>query len=153
MSSALQGLDNLSGMSTRVARSMGVAAGQVVRDQAKARVSVKSGKLKVAIYLAYRDTISTDTRIVYSVTWNAKKAPHGHLVEFGHWRINELLRGEDGLWRATTTRLPQPVWVPAEPFLRPAYDASLARMGQVAMERGRARLAELLAGGGGDDEL
>ena len=30
--------------------------------------------------------ISRKLRPGYSVSWTAKKAPHGHLLEFGHWQ-------------------------------------------------------------------
>lgn len=152
LSGALAGLDRLGAAVTSVSRSMGVAAGSVVRDEAKALAPVKSGKLKAAIYLAYRDAQSTESKVVYSVSWNGRKAPHGHLVEFGHWRVNELVQGEDGLWRASRDRLPEPKWTPPHPFLRPAFEGTRNRLMQVATKRGRERLQELLAGGGGADD-
>ncbi|HYG07656.1 MAG TPA: HK97-gp10 family putative phage morphogenesis protein [Stenotrophomonas sp.] len=151
LSGALAGLDSLAEMTNSVARSMGVAAGQAVRDEAKARAPVDDGTLRDAIYLAYRDGDSTQARVVYQVSWNSKKAPHGHLLEFGHWRTNVLVRGEDGKWRATSELLPAPVWTAAHPFLRPAYEATLSRLAEVAAARGRKRLAELLNGEGTDD--
>lgn len=151
LSSALSGLDSLADMTTSVARSMGVAAGQAVRDEAKARAPVDDGTLRDAIYLAYGDAESSAARVVYRISWNSKKAPHGHLLEFGHWRVNQLVRGEDGKWRATGVRLDQPAWTPAYPFLRPAYEATLARLTDIATKRGRERLAQLMAGQDGDD--
>ncbi|MDG2524645.1 HK97 gp10 family phage protein [Stenotrophomonas sp. HITSZ_GD] len=153
LSSALAGLDNLGEMTTSVARSMGVAAGQAVRGEAKARAPVDDGTLRDSIYLAYREGESSDARVVYQISWNSKKAPHGHLLEFGHWRTNVLVRGEDGKWRATTELLPAPVWTPAYPFLRPAYEATLARLTEIAAARGRKRLAELLSGEGEGDAV
>jgi len=102
---------------------------------AKLRAPVESGALRGAIYLAYREGKSTETTVVYAVTWNSRKAPHGHLQEFGHWAVQGGKRGKGG----TETS-----WVPAKPFLRPAFEASLGRMSQAMMERGRERLAELL---------
>jgi len=153
LSGALAGLDNLAEMTTSVARSMGVGAGQAVRDEAKARAPVDDGTLRDAIYLAYRDGESTESKVVYQVSWNAKKAPHGHLLEFGHWRTNVLVRGEDGKWRATTELLPEPVWTAAHSFLRPAYEATLSRLAEIAAARGSQRLAELMAGKGEDDAV
>ena len=152
-SSAFAGLDKLAGpLKTKLARSMGVAAGQVYRDEAKHRAPIGDGSdmpgtLKEAIYLAYSDKRTTNQHVVYSISWNSKLAPHGHLVEFGHWRINQLVPiGSGGLWVATTTRLDTPKWMPAHPFLRPAMDAMGSRAGQAAIARGQARLTELLAG-------
>jgi len=153
LSGALAGLDSLAEMTTSVARSMGVAAGQAVRDEAKARAPVEDGTLRDSIYLAYRNGESTESLVVYQVSWNSKKAPHGHLLEFGHWRRNVLVRGEDGRWRATQELLPAPVWTAAHPFLRPAYEATLSRLTDIAAARGRKRLAELMSGGGEDDAV
>jgi len=154
------GLDKL-GAATKehLPRSMAVAAGKVFRDEAKARAPVfdgstalkggstvtnprQPGQLQEAIYLAFSDNRSTPTngRYVYSVSWNATKAPHGHLLEFGHWRTNVIAGGYP-----KKQKLDKPKWVPASPFLRPAYDS----VGRIAIEhalaRGRVRLSELLA--------
>lgn len=140
-----QGLEMLRGpLRVSLARSMGVAGGKVLRDEAKARAPVETGRLKSSIYLAYKDKRSTDFSVTYSVSWNAKTSPHGHLLEFGHWRVNVLVRGDDGLWRATKERLDTPVWVAARPFLRPAFDSALPAAKAAMMQRGRERLVELL---------
>ncbi|PZP57974.1 MAG: hypothetical protein DI597_20395 [Pseudoxanthomonas spadix] len=152
LTSAFAGLDRVGDAATGVARSMGVAAGKLVRDEAKALAPVDSGKLRDAIYLAYRDGESTDTKVVYQISWNSRKAPHGHLVEYGHWRVNELVRGDDGKWRATRDRLPEPVWTPAHPFMRPAFEATRGRLMDAAVARGRQRFAEIMAGGDAADE-
>lgn len=141
-----------------LARSMAVAGGTVLRDEAKARAPRKSGKLASSIYLAYRDSESTGTVVMYSVTWNSSKAPHGHLLEFGHWRYNKIVNGypQKSLINGKRSgRGPQdhggpgakvpPVWVPADPFLRPAYDARGGFALQAMLQRGRERLPELLA--------
>lgn len=156
---ALAGLDRLAGpLKTKLARSMGVAAGKVYRDEAKRRAPVGDhgpdeglspypGALRDSIYLAYREGRTTESQVVYSVSWNARIAPHAHWIEFGHWRINELIPiGAGGLWVATKDRLDTPQWVPAQPFMRPALDAMSGVAAQAAIERGRVRLSELLAG-------
>lgn len=154
---ALQGLDLLAAVRHKLARSMAVAGGKVLRDEAKARAPVgeeskRPGLLRGSIYLAYRDKASTDKAEVYAVSWNAKAAPHGHLVEFGYWQTHARYKGKDGEWY-TGAPLATPKWVPADPFLRPALDAARERAKVAMVERGRARLPELLAGKGGDDEL
>ena len=129
-----------------LARSMGVAGGQVMRDEAKLLAPKDSGVLADAIYLAFRDKESTEARVVYRVTWNARKAPHGHLLEFGHWQPYTVVRLPDGSYFTDKSRpLPQPKWIPAHPFLRPAMGA-WPQAQSAMIRRGRQRLPELLAG-------
>ncbi len=157
---AVAGLDKLSEIRVKLARSMAVAAGKVLRDEAKARAPVGTdeggsknpGLLQRAIYVAYRDAVSTEAKQVYAISWNAKKAPHGHLIEFGHWQTHARYKGKDGNWY-TGAKLAVPKWVPAHPFLRPAMDAAMAQAREAMLQRGRERLPELLAGGGDADEL
>lgn len=142
------GLDRLLGPArVSLARSMAVAGGEVLRDEAKARVNTHNGVLANAIYLAFRDRYSTEKEVQYAVTWNKSKAPHGHLIEFGHWRIYAVIRKPDGSYVTDKSRkLPSPKWVPAYPFLRPTYEAASARAHAAMIQRGRQRLPELLAG-------
>lgn len=157
---AVAGLDKLSEIRVKLARSMAVAGGKVLRDEAKARAPVGTdeggskspGLLQRAIYVAYRDAVSTEAKQVYAISWNAKKAPHGHLIEFGHWQTHVRYKGKDGNWY-TGAKLAVPKWVPAHPFLRPAMDAAMAQARAAMLQRGRERLPELLAGGGDADEL
>ena len=152
LSSVMAGLDRLSGVAESLARSMAVAAGQAVRDEAKARAPVDTGRLRGALYLAYREGRSSESQVVYSVSWNSKKAPHGHLLEFGHWQTHAMYKGRDGEWYVGAP-LAQPKWVPAQPFLRPAYEAVAPRMAQIMVRRGRERLPELLRGAASDVEI
>lgn len=133
---------------THLARSMAVAGGKVLRDEAILLAPVKSGLLKSAIYLAYKDTKSNDAVVTYSVTWNSKIAPHGHLLEFGHWQPYEVKKLPNGDFVTTKTLLPSPKWIHASPFLRPAQDSAGARARKAMIDRGRERLPELLAGVG-----
>jgi hypothetical protein len=155
-SSALAGLDRLAGdMRMKLARSMAVAGGKVLRDGAIERApvgtaeggSIRPGLLRSAIYLAFKNRRSTDKEAIYSVTWNSKKAPHGHLVEFGHWQYYAVFKNKAGEWYTDKKRrLAVPKWVPAHPFLRPTIDALGGVAQQVMIERGKERLPELLAG-------
>lgn len=164
LSDAFAGLDKLAGpLRVSLARSMAVAAGKVFRDDAKRRapmgdqgpdegLSPYPGALKDAIYLAYKEGRSTEAQVVYSVSWNARIAPHAHWIEFGHWRINELVQVEGtGMWIATKNRLETPQWVPARSFMRPALESMRQVAAQAAIERAKVRLPELLAGVGGDE--
>lgn len=143
---ALAGLDRLTGdLATSLARSMCVAGGKVLRDEAKVLAPVATGKLRDSIYLAFKDNRSSSRQVTYSVTWNASKAPHGHLLEFGHWQPFVTIKTRDGEFITTNVRLPTPKWVAAHPFLRPALDSAASRAISAMIERGRERLPELLA--------
>ncbi len=147
LSSVMAGLDKLTSPQFResLGRSMAVAGGKVFRDEAKRWVPVESGLLQSAIYLAYRDGESNANVVKYKVSWNAKKAPHGHLVEFGHWQPYKVVMRADGTWFTDVTQpLPQPKWVAAKPFLRPAYDVASREAMNAMMQRGRERVPELL---------
>lgn len=138
-------------------RSMAVAAGKVFRDDAKARAPRSDGgtvsevgprlPLAESIYLAYSDSRSVPEagQASYSVTWNKRKAPHGHLIEFGHWQTHATYLGKDGNWYSNPKkRLVNPKWIPAHPFMRPAYDAMSQVALQAALDRGEERLGEIL---------
>lgn len=143
----LAGLAKLSNPKLResLARSMAVAGGKVLRDEAKQQAPVESGRLRSSIYLAYKEGKSTEARVVYSVTWNGRTAPHGHLVEFGHWQTHSAVKLPTGEW-VSGERLAQPRWTAAKPFLRPAFDVAAGRAQDAMLQRGRERLPELLAG-------
>ena len=145
-----------SALSESLARSMGVAGGQVMRDTARALAPEYDGStglaggsnvdippipglLKSAIYLAFKQNMSTKDHVTYGISWNSKIAPHGHLLEFGHWRTNKIVNGVP-----TKIPLPFPKWVPAHPFLRPAYDVAIVPAKAAMIARGKERLPELL---------
>lgn len=160
-SSALAGLANLAENKESLARSMGVAGGTIIRDEAKLRAPVSTadgsysvpGSLRAAIYLAHRDPESGESRQVYQVSWNAKRAPHGHLLEFGHWQTKKAIRTPAGRWFSGAL-LPTPKWIAARPFLRPAYEGAMPRAREAMLSRGAERLAEILAKNPeGSDEL
>ena len=98
-------LDSLSAAAEQdLIRPAAQAAAQVFYDQVKRNVAGLgriTGNLDRSIYQAYRDKESGHGKAVYHVSWNMTKAPHGHLVEYGHGGKRPA---------------------PAHPFLRPAYD-------------------------------
>lgn len=141
------GLEKLEDQAYKVARSMGVAAGQALRDEAQSNVGVKSGKLRSAIYVAYDSKDSTPSLIRYNVSWNHKKAPHGWLVEFGHYRYNVVVMKPDGTWFSTTERLDTPVRVKPVAYLRRSMDTMRPRLLSISVSAGKRRFAELSAGG------
>lgn len=155
--SIFEGIEKLKEIRESLTRRMGVAGGEVFRDAAKANVPKKSGKLSEAIYLAYRDKESTEAQTVYMVSWNAKKAPHGHLIEFGHWRYNKIINGKAQkslIGRKRRGRGPQdhggpgalevPKWVAAKPFLGPSFDGNLSKARTVMLQVGREQFSVLM---------
>ncbi|HET7415135.1 MAG TPA: HK97 gp10 family phage protein, partial [Arthrobacter sp.] len=157
--SALAGLDMLNSPKLResLARSMCVAGGKLLRDDAKMLVPVDTGRLKASLYLAYSPEASTGTKIEYHVSWRKGKgqmgggAPHGHLIEFGHWQTHKAYKGSDGQWYSSPEKLANPKWIAARPFLRPALEGGRERAYNAMIVRGKQRLPELLNGVGGDD--
>ena len=112
------GLDELAKNVQEKVLMTGVAAmAKVIYDEVLQNVPVKSGTLKASIYRVYSPERSTGQRKTYRVSWNKKKAPHGHLVENG------------------TSRMP------ARPFLRPAFD----RINE-AIQQGKEAMAEKMNG-------
>lgn len=80
-------LDELGGQVEEAVRPAAQAGAQVLYDQVKGNVAAlgsHSGKLSAAIYQKFSDEQSSDGVAVYNISWNAKKAPHGHLVEYGY---------------------------------------------------------------------
>jgi hypothetical protein len=134
--------------SESIARTMLVAGGSVVRDEAATRVNEgPTGKLKNALYLAYRNSMSGNGEFRYSVSWNSRKAPHGHLVEFGHWQPFVVTK-RDGKYITTKKRRPDgPKWVHPKPFLRPALEATRGGLFKTMLDAGKRRFAELVRGG------
>jgi HK97 gp10 family phage protein len=95
--------------------------GKVIYDEVKLNASPPrlgrvTGKLQDAIYWVFSPEKSTDSQKTYRISWNKRKAPHGHLIEFGTSRS------------------------PAHPFLRPAF----SRIND-AIAQGKARMAQRLA--------
>jgi HK97 gp10 family phage protein len=115
----LAGLDTRAEVMKECARPAAQAGIQVLYDEVKvrapvskqARVSkkgkvIKPGALRDSIYQVYSKDNSGEAKATFHCSWNAKKAPHGHLVEFGTSRA------------------------PAHPFLRPAFDAKRSEIAE-----------------------
>ena len=145
LSSVMQGLDNLANPKMResLARRMAVAGGRVFRDEAKRWAPVDSGRLQSAVYVAFRDRESQGGKAQYRVSWNAKVAPHGHLIEFGHWQTHARYQDASGEWH-TGAPLAAPKWVAAKPFMRPAYSVGQLTASDAMLEAGREAFSELM---------
>lgn len=85
---------------------------------ARSHPKVLTGNLRDSILRAYSERSSTDYKKTYRVTWDIKKAPHGHLIEFGTSRS------------------------PAYPFMRPAFD-HIDEAIRAGNERMRERMKEV----------
>lgn len=135
-------LDFLGDEIKEVVRPAAQAGAQVLYDEVKrgvARMGKQTGNLDRAIYQAYSRDNSGQGRATYHVSWNARKAPHGHLVEYGHIQRFRVFMGKDGKWVTDKAHLlPQPRQVAARPFVRPAmakFDAAAAAAESVILKR------------------
>ncbi|WP_296228586.1 HK97 gp10 family phage protein [Ralstonia sp. UBA689] len=133
----LAGLEHLADdVEEHVVRSVAHAGALVFYDEARnlapvyrgtEKKGVRPGQLRAAIYRAYAEEKSTAAEAVYRVSWNAKKAPHGHLIENGHWLVRKVAGRKERIQ-----------WVPPHSFIRRAYDqapAALEAMRQRAIEK------------------
>jgi hypothetical protein len=122
-------LDALDEGARTVIRPAAQAGAQVYYDEVLRRVPIatktvtrRSGKviapgaLQGSIYQAFSADNSGPRRATYHISWNATKAPHGHLIENGHWTKSV---GKNGPLK--------PKWVPAVPFIRGSYEAASDR--------------------------
>lgn len=77
------------------------AGAQVFYDAVVRNVNAlgkKTGNLAGAIYQAYSEENSGPGKATYHISWNASKAPHGGLVEYGHIQRYAVNLAEDGNW-------------------------------------------------------
>lgn len=101
------GLDRLLGewgeTLTQSAPAIAAAGAKVVYDEVHKNVDsmgTKTGNLKKSIYrkLSEEKSDRAKGKIVYNVSWNYKKAPHGRLLEWGWWQRYQVYVGLDGKW-------------------------------------------------------
>ena len=128
-----------------------------------ASMGQRKGLLHNAIYRVFARRSQDDVPI-YDVGVNMRKAPHWHLIEYGHWRYYAAKQLPNGDWVTLKRKgakgkkpsrkaskavkdaycipLKTPVWVPARPYLRPAKAAlpqALAAARKTFLERIRAK--------------
>jgi HK97 gp10 family phage protein len=142
--SIVDGLELFASQLPGIARKVAYAGARVMYDEMLMRAPVESGGLRDAIYHKFLDQVSQGSSKSYAIGPNKRRAPHWHLVEYGHYRYHVIYRDESGQWKTDKTRpLPAPVWVPAVPYIRPTFDARKVS----AIEAMRARASELVRGG------
>lgn len=148
--------DQLGERAEQAARPAAQAAAQVLYDEVKRNVQAirrKTGLLEASIYQKFSPEKSTNGKATYHISWNAKTAPHAHLVENGYLQRYEMVIDDNGRFRGPRVRagmqgkpkpgrhasqatkdaywvtLPTPVQVPAKAFIRRAigkFDAAYA---------------------------
>jgi hypothetical protein len=94
-------IDELGVAAEEAARPAAQAAAQVLYNEVKRNVDAlgkHTGNLSGAIYQAFSRDHSGPGYATYHVSWNARKAPHGHLVEYGHIQRYAVYIGSDGNW-------------------------------------------------------
>ena len=145
MSAFESDMEQFADCAEKAARPAAQAGAQVLYERVKANVAAlgrKTGNLDSAIYQAFSANNSGEGKATYHISWNATKAPHGHLVEWGYikrWQSIMI----NGKWVTLKNRpLATPVQVPGKAFVRRAKDA----MPQ-AQEAMRAKFLEVLHGG------
>lgn len=127
----LADMDAFADQAEAAARPAAQAAAQVYYDEVRANVGKlkrHTGNLASSIYQAYSRDNSNGGRAVYHVSWNARKAPHGHLVEFGHLQRYEVSfdRETNRFITHKDRPLPTPKLVAARSFVRSAGVAKSA---------------------------
>jgi hypothetical protein len=101
----------------------------------------KTGKLQRAIFRAYSFKSSSTTKKTYRIGWRYQDAKHGKLIEWGYWQRYRVVKLDNGDWvTLKDQKLSTPKWIPAKPFLRPAFGHM-----QQAITAGKARMAQRLS--------
>lgn len=96
------GMDELADGAEAAARPAAQAGSQVLYDEVKRNVGAlgrKTGNLDASIYQVFSRDNSRAGVAQYHVSWNRKKAPHGHLVEFGHLQRYVTYIDKRGQWK------------------------------------------------------
>ena len=99
------------------------AGAQVLVDAVRSNVSRigrVTGHLEGAIYQVFSKRNSNDQRAVYQISWNTRKAPHGHLVEYGYVQRFKVYVKNGKFYTDKSQPLEQPKQIAAQPFVRPA---------------------------------
>lgn len=119
----------------KAARAGAFAAATVLYDEMSVRVPTDEGTLKGALYRWHDEDQSADGKQVFAVGVNKRKAPHWHLVEYGHWRHYRLIKIGDAWVTLRNRPLDTPEWVPASPYIRPSFDAKISSALLAAKQR------------------
>lgn len=92
-------------------------AARVIRDDAKRRAPRESGRLRKGI----KEKETTPGAGQVGARVFVSKAPHAHLIEYGHRQMYKNPRNTGELRQSQKTP-----FVAAQPFMRPAFDENYA---------------------------
>lgn len=120
--------DEMSDDIQQAARPAAQAMAEVLYQAVRTNVSAlgrKTGNLYNSIYQKYSPENSGPGKATYHISWRTSgtgvRAPHGHLIEFGHIQKYKAYLGKDGNWYTNKNApLATPVQIAARPFIRPA---------------------------------
>lgn len=106
-------------------RSAANAGATIIKLEVIARAPRDKNILADNIYQKHIPEVSTETSQTYHVSWRKKvrdgKSPYyGAWVEYGHWYVPPK---PDGITWKRHRVATKALYVPAHPFLRPAYEA------------------------------
>ena len=124
----------------RVARTAAGAGADLLYREMRKAVPRNTGKLHDSIYQWFDQLHSYGKQQVYRIGPNKGKARHWAQVEYGHYRVNVIVNG-----RPTKRRLREPVWVPAQSYIRWTYNRKIGDALRAAQKRFLERAAEELA--------
>lgn len=108
------------------ARPAAQAGAQVLYEAVQrnvASIGRVTGNLARSIYQAYSASNSGNGVVTYHIGWNHKKAPHGHLVEFGHVQRYATYLDEAGNWKTAVRNVNGPIKRPGRKASQAAKDA------------------------------
>lgn len=131
-------VEDIEATSLAAVRPAAQAGAQIYYEQVKANVAALgkvTGNLERSIYQVYSADNSSQTSATYQVSWNHRTAPHGWLVEYGHYQYWQV-RYDPRTKRFISMKdqpLNPPKHIPAKAFVRSA--ASRTQDALVAMER------------------
>lgn len=98
-----------------------------------------TGNLFDSIYRKHVTSQSGQFKQVYHTGPNKKKAPHWFWLEYGYMQPFKVFMLPNGEWRTSKERLPQPKFIPPNPYIRPTFLAkrgeALSRMREVLGQR------------------
>lgn len=138
-------------------RSSAYAGADLLKDEVIARAPRKSGRLKRSIYTKHLDEHSGRDKQAYRVGVRRGRkrksdkddgpddtAFYAAWGEYGHWHVPPKPDGVS--WKEHRKQHIGKKWVPAQQFIRPAFEAKRAEAVRAMKERLKLRLNEILAG-------
>lgn len=124
-----------------VLRAAAAAGAAVIEAEVITRAPRDKGVLANNIYRRYIPEEATETSQTFHVSWRKRSRERGQdpfygvWVEYGHWYVPPKPKGTTWKRHRATHKA---VFVPAHPFLRPAFAAK----GQAALEEMKATLID-----------